>query len=98
MEKLCISKSVEIEEFTDGEIAVYDSDNEIIHIFNETAARILKLLMLDSVDVAREQFINSVLLSNNSITVDELSRDFQAIVDELTEKKIFEHGNAADIA
>lgn len=59
--KLSRNLKFSIENFSDGEVMLYDNNGEIYHILNNTAAYVLSIIERDSNEVARNEYVSWVV-------------------------------------
>ena len=90
------NKTFTKEEFSDGDVMIYDTANETMHILNKTAAWVLELVQQFELPKAKETFISSILTGeNNEISPAEIETDFDSLVEDMEEKWIIVSGNTA---
>ena len=82
-----LSNQYKIEKFQDGEIILQHKNTKDIIILNKTASYILDLLLKYDIIQAKEHFISSFSINNQS-NIDSLEDDFNTFVQNFENHKI----------
>lgn len=85
--KCFLMDNVQIDSFSDGECVVYDGNNEIMHVLNQTASLILKAL-LENGEHALQIYLQNAEKFGWNITQTELENDFKSVFESLLESNI----------
>lgn len=82
-----------IENFSDGEVMLYDNNGEIYHILNNTAAYVLSIIERDSYEEARSEYVSWVARTFGETDTAVLEKDYDNLIKDLLQKDILIIGN-----
>ena len=82
-----------IENFSDGEVMLYDNKGEIYHILNNTAAYVLSIIECGSYEEARSEYISWVARTFGETDAAALEEDYDDLIKDLIQKDILIIGN-----
>lgn len=85
--KYLLGENVQIDSFSDGECVVYDGNNEIMHVLNQTATMALKII-LEYDEAALQIFVQRCQGLSQNIPIDVLECDFKNILQNFIDAKI----------
>lgn len=91
--KLSRNLKFSIENFSDGEVMLYDNNGEIYHILNNTAAYVLSIIERDSNEVARNEYVSWVVRTFGETDIAVLEKDYDDLIEDLLQKDILIIGN-----
>lgn len=92
MKKIRMKKSMEVDDFLDGEDVIFDTENEVTHVLNYSATIALQVrLKYDDMSYSPiEEFKKEVLNKLVDVNEAQLEDDFNEIMNEFIEKGILE--------
>ncbi|MBQ8175046.1 MAG: hypothetical protein IJ009_06560 [Clostridia bacterium] len=81
------------EEFSDGELLLYDAEREVYHILNSSATKAFRLIVANGYDRAKGVYTAWVRQIAPNLSAEIAAEDFDGIFHDLTEKAIILQGN-----
>lgn len=91
--KLERNMNYSVEEFSDGEVILYDDFSEVYHILNSTAAHALAILEKHGYEESKVLYVNWAKQTFGVLQDELLEEDYDILVKDLIDKKILLLGN-----
>ena len=91
--KLERNTNYSVEEFSDGEVLLYDGVSEMYHILNSTAAHALSILEKHWNEESKELYVNWAKQTFGNLQDELLEEDYDILIKDLIDKKVLLLGN-----
>lgn len=85
--------SFSVEEFSDGEVLLYDGVSEVYHILNSTAAYALNILEKHGYEESKALYVNWAKQTFGDLQNETLEEDYEMLIKELLDKRVLISGN-----
>lgn len=85
--------SFSAEEFSDGEVLLYDDVSEVYHILNSTAAQVLTILEKYGYEESKKHYVKWAKQTFDGIQNESLEEDYDILIRDLLDKRIIIIGN-----
>lgn len=88
MKRTMLNSKMQLEEFSDGEIIIYDTENEIVHILNNSAATVLQLITNNQSMDCENLYIKKIKSEYGDIDESVLRNDYKKACIDIVSKDI----------